>query len=495
MKKSKLALWSVVLFALLPGLLFGVSCQQVSTQDIQGLLQAVQGKEMVITLSDGSTVRVTVDNAQVSSQAQDLVGKRVEVKLRVSGDRKEVASAPLRAGEDQKFTGTIETIGKDTWVIGGKTFKVDAATELDGGLRQGVTARVEFITRPDGTMLATEIETDEEAERLAGTIESISATQVKVGGKVFQVTPGTRIDAGLAAGAMVRVKFATQPDGSLVALRLEAEQDNRHFTGVIESIGKDLLKIGGQNFVVNQATRLDEGLAVGVKARVEFIKMADGAMVATEIQSNQEQQRFSGAVDSMSTTSWAVGGQTFKVNETTRIEKDVKPGQRVEVRFTPLPDGSKLASRIKLDKSGRRGGEGDDNRGGRDDGGRGRAGDVGDKGRGGDDSRGRGAGPSDNRTPAPRAERHDLHNHVSGMIVSIDIDKVVIGGQMFRVDPATMLDRGLAKDVKATVHFVTQSDGSRLALEIKADNLAGSNPAQSEKLHTHNAHESSASSS
>jgi len=53
-------------------------------------------------------------------------------------------------------------MGGNTWVIGGQEFKVDAVTQLDDGLAEGVEARVEFIKLSDGTLLAIEIEADED---------------------------------------------------------------------------------------------------------------------------------------------------------------------------------------------------------------------------------------------------------------------------------------------------------------------------------------------
>ena len=66
---------------------------------------------------------------------------------------------PTQTLEDFRFSGVIESISSDRWVIGGETFRVDQDTELDSGLAVGVSARVEYVILADGTKLAREIET------------------------------------------------------------------------------------------------------------------------------------------------------------------------------------------------------------------------------------------------------------------------------------------------------------------------------------------------
>ncbi len=159
----------VGLIALTLGGLMLPACgsDDVKAEDIQGLLQAISGKEGVVTLSDGSTVSITLKDDKAIAEAQKLVGQ--EVTARVRADDKRLIKLS-DAGEDANITGKIESIGADTWTIGGKTFKVDAKTMLDGGLVVGAQARVEFVTMPDGSLLATEIQTDADDDKFAGAV-------------------------------------------------------------------------------------------------------------------------------------------------------------------------------------------------------------------------------------------------------------------------------------------------------------------------------------
>ncbi|MBI2851070.1 MAG: CHRD domain-containing protein [Chloroflexi bacterium] len=96
--------------------------------------------------------RIKAGEAYVNVHTAKFPGGEIRGQIGTGGGRP-------GAQEDQKFTGKIESMTAGSWVIGGKTFKVDASTVLDSGLAVGVNVKVEFITQPDGSLLAKEIET------------------------------------------------------------------------------------------------------------------------------------------------------------------------------------------------------------------------------------------------------------------------------------------------------------------------------------------------
>jgi hypothetical protein len=63
-----------------------------------------------------------------------------------------------------EFTGTVEVIASDLWVVGGRTVAVTAATEIKPGLTIGALAKVHAVVQADGTQWAREIEPAEDDE-------------------------------------------------------------------------------------------------------------------------------------------------------------------------------------------------------------------------------------------------------------------------------------------------------------------------------------------
>ncbi|MBI4285486.1 MAG: hypothetical protein HY670_06255, partial [Chloroflexi bacterium] len=232
-------------------------------------------------------------------------------------------------------------------------------------------------------------------------------------------------------------------DGSMLATEIETDEAEDRFNGVVESMSTDQWVVGGRSFKVTVHTRLDPALAVGVKVRVRFVAMTDGTLLATRIQEDRQgtskEGDFSGNVESISASAWVIGGKTFKLTGATRIDAGLAVGSKARVRFTTLADGSNLASRIEDDQRGKSG--------------KGGSGKPEDKGKSGEGEK-------------PKTEAgEDLK--FTGAIESIAADKFVVGGKTFKIDSATMLDSGLVVGAKVKVEFAQNTDGSMTALKIE----------------------------
>ncbi|HLC04038.1 MAG TPA: DUF5666 domain-containing protein [Anaerolineales bacterium] len=73
---------------------------------------------------------------------------------------------------------------------------------------------------------------------LSGVVQSIGDDMWQVGDKVVQVTPSTKIEAGIGIGSAIEVEYITSPDGSLTAISIELEDEADEQEGETE-IGDD----------------------------------------------------------------------------------------------------------------------------------------------------------------------------------------------------------------------------------------------------------------
>ena len=230
-RSKKLIMVAGLMAALAGILLISSACANVSAQDIKGILQAMDGKEVTIKLDDGSTVRVSVSPAQASSETQSLVGQRVTAEARTdSSGRRHLVR--IRQEDHGTFIGVLQSIATGEIVVEGKTFKVTSSTTLEQGLATGMTVRVKFTTQADGSTLATDVESkhpdqdedrdkedaDEDGEEFTGVVTAISANSITVGDRTFKLTSSTEKKGDIVVGATVEVEFVTLlADGSLVA--------------------------------------------------------------------------------------------------------------------------------------------------------------------------------------------------------------------------------------------------------------------------------------
>ncbi len=168
-------------------------------------------------------------------------------------------SAPADLAGDQTlssevvFMGAIESMNGDQWVINGQTIKVDQSVVRDGSFLVGDTVKVEAVVTADGSITAQRVESPSVADLVEmtasvpeasstsmsgsstpqplifndsgteafGTVESITATSITIGGQTFTFVPGVEIKGVIVPGAQVKLHFTTNADGTLSVREIE----------------------------------------------------------------------------------------------------------------------------------------------------------------------------------------------------------------------------------------------------------------------------------
>jgi hypothetical protein len=142
------------------------------------------------------------------------------------------------------FTGIIEGLDGDRWVINGQTVQVDASVVHGGPFIAGDTVKVEALVGDDGSVTAQRVESpsavdlaqesattasstpgpltfDHSGTEAFGTVESITDVSITIGGQTFPLAPGAEIKGAIAAGAFVKLHFTVNADGSLSVREVE----------------------------------------------------------------------------------------------------------------------------------------------------------------------------------------------------------------------------------------------------------------------------------
>lgn len=162
------------------------------------------------------------------------------------------SSAPANVGSGKAisevvFTGVIESMDGDQWVIDGQTVTVDSSVLRDGSFALGDTVKVEASVAEDGSVTAQRVETpvaadlvendnsaplaeptsapgngaaqsltfDDSGAEAFGTLEILTDTSITVAGETFTLAAGAEINGQLLPGDLVKLHFTTNPDGTL----------------------------------------------------------------------------------------------------------------------------------------------------------------------------------------------------------------------------------------------------------------------------------------
>ena len=253
----------------------------------------------VSTAFSGATTR-----GPVKSLADLKAEDHVEVTAVVSGSgllalRVQAERAPEPPTQHVEFSGKVESIGIDAWVIAGRRVKITSTTEIKGSPAVGDTVKVEALLASDGTLTALEI------------------------GKVDQPPAGEHVE----------------------------------FVGKVESEGIDAWVISGRRVKITSTTEIKGSPAVGDTVKVEALLAADGTLTAIEIKKIDQPQadelvEFRGKVESKGTTSWVIAGRTVMITSATIIRGDPKVDDRVEVKARRAVDGTLTAVLIQKDDDG-----------------------------------------------------------------------------------------------------------------------------------------------
>ncbi|MAS24249.1 MAG: hypothetical protein CMI08_12380 [Oceanospirillaceae bacterium] len=201
-----------------------------------------------------------------------------------------------------KLSGYITALGDGSITVAGMTVRYNTATEFEHGssadLVVNTFVRVEGQVGADGSMLAEEIEYEALVKlELEGPVTSVGADTVSVMGVSASVDTRTRIRderddityfnlSNVAVGDYVELRLTEEADGSLRALRLERDEDDREVqvTARVGSVDVAAATITLLGITVDMSAIIAVDLsALSVGTYLEVEGSYDGSMItATE---------------------------------------------------------------------------------------------------------------------------------------------------------------------------------------------------------------------
>jgi hypothetical protein len=288
------------------------------------------------------------------------------------------------SGGETEFTGTVSSLTgvlpNLTLIVGGQTVKTNSQTDISGTLSVGVLVEVKGTAQPDSSILASRIRIQDagggtEVE-FRGPIVALPADPGLngnwiVGNVTVTVDLATTVlptRTAAALGAIAEVHALRQPDGSLLATRIQIEHAGEgevEFRGPIVALPGDpglngAWVVGDFTVTVNLTTTVlptRTAAVLGAIAEVKAQRQPDGSLLAQTIKIESEHEfenevEFKGTISDLTGTSpytMTVANHTVKTDALTQINTTLTNGALVEVRGQLQPDGSVLASSIRVE--------------------------------------------------------------------------------------------------------------------------------------------------
>ena len=271
-----------------------------------------------------------------------------------------------------RYEGVLGLDELGNWTIDGIVVAIDPDAEIEEGLVVGQTVEIEGVLQQDGTILALEIETEDEDDvvssktELKGIFQGIDQETGKwiISGNLVGVGPETDTDGLPYVGQRVKVEALLQEDGGLLAREIEnkggsADQDDGPgevkldgtFLGV-DTDGKWI--VNGASVLIDPLTSLKGTLTVGERIKVKALLQADGSLLAVKIEGKgRGKSRFEnkaevrGTVDDiLDDGTLVIDGVPISLSVLTDFDIDPEIGDSVKVEVRLLPDGSLIAREV-----------------------------------------------------------------------------------------------------------------------------------------------------
>ncbi|MBI2846970.1 MAG: hypothetical protein HYX82_03715 [Chloroflexi bacterium] len=314
--------WRYLIAAILAGLgvLTFVACSPSARAQLEGVLQDVDSisGEVTVTLKDGGTITFNLNDVNVETLRQAVGNASFEegaqVTLETDRDNKVKAVKARHA----KVEGDIKAVDNDK-----KTLTITAENGVDVTLE--VTETTRFKARHGDSASFASLREGQEVEAKYD-VETKKALEIKIEDRQRDEVRQREAEVG--------------EDSSL--------------TGVIEALTADMVVVGGKTFKIDADTALDNGLAVGVLAKVEFVLQADGSLLALEVETDapdeaEAEAKFKGTITAINKDANTITIRSrngieaiYKVTASTRFELDgvgtlegLQVGMEVEVKFNP----------------------------------------------------------------------------------------------------------------------------------------------------------------
>ena len=228
-------------------------------------------------------VKRTVENVQLGTAGSPVV--RDELQREFEQRRRDETNELLDSGRkgEVEFSGPIESMQPNAWIVGGLAVEVAANTSIVGTPQLNRLAEVKGVTGPSGLRAASitiesasEIDETPEAEGSA-TPEVKESTETPAPTDTPEPTE-TKTSTGTPRPTRTPRPTAT-PQPAPTAEPVEVE-----FTGGVQSIEATTWNIDGTTIGVNANTEIRGSINVGQRVKVKALRQGNGQLIALQIE-------------------------------------------------------------------------------------------------------------------------------------------------------------------------------------------------------------------
>lgn len=185
-----------------------------------------------------------------------------------------------KRSEMVEFYDIVESIGDETWVIGGVNVKILPGTEVIGDISPGMTVQVGGYTDEYGFVQAVEIHLAR--FELTGVLEEFTSQNWVVSGRQVNVSRDTTIYSKYSPGDRVEILVDVDDFGNLSVDRVRI-LEQVVFSGRVQAKLPDSILVAGRIVLIDEHTLWDNTIIVDDQVEIIAVKTGNDILVASQV--------------------------------------------------------------------------------------------------------------------------------------------------------------------------------------------------------------------
>ena len=215
--------------------------------------------------------------------------------------------------QDVVFTGTVESVNGNQWIVSGQTITVEDGTAAN--IAMGDNVKVEAHVREDGTVTAVHIEISGADDANSNSSNGNDGNSNDSNANVNDNTSNSNDNQGDNSNASNGNGNGNGNDNSNPA-------NDQEVSGVVEAITTDSITINGVVYMIADFTEFKDIIAMGNQVKVYVVVNADGTLTIREIEKSTQTSLDNGNSNSNSNGS----DDNFNANSGSNSNGDDKGG-------------------------------------------------------------------------------------------------------------------------------------------------------------------------
>lgn len=181
------------------------------------------------------------------------------------------------------YTGIIESIDGDQWVVSGETLTIDPTVVSDGPFQVGDTVKIEGSVEQDGSFTVSSVEAPSSSDLTE--LPQLGDENVNANSNDDNTNDDNSNDGNINTNDNSNTDNSNENGNDNAN---ESSDDGQEVYGVVEAITEDSITIDGVTYNFADFTEFNGTISMGDQVKIEFIVNADGTLTVYEIEQEDD---------------------------------------------------------------------------------------------------------------------------------------------------------------------------------------------------------------